>query len=99
MMTMTTAAEIRSTIMHDRGHTYYGTECPDRCDLVRKWAARRLITPRAFLRAAQASQNLDGMADLIGVTPGDVCAYLSALDPDEWLIMHSLIGQSLTCRD
>lgn len=90
--------EIRSSKMHERGHTYYGTKCPDRCALVAKWAARRLITPRTFLLSARTSQNLDDMAALLSVTPADVCAYLSALDADEWLIMQTMIGRPLTCR-
>ena len=83
----------RSAAMHRRGHAYYGTACPDRCDLVARWAARRLITPKAYLLAVRTSPDLDGMAAMLGVTASDVCAYLATLDPDEWLIMQNLVGR------
>lgn len=89
------APPARSTRMHARGHDYYRTTCPDRCDLVIKWAARRLITPRAFLLATRAGRDWEEIAALLGVSTADVAAYLAALDPDEWLTMMSLIGRDL----
>jgi hypothetical protein len=87
----------RSQMMHDRGHAFYGTLCGDGCEDAGKWAARRLITPRTFLEAARLTGGLDGMADKLQVLPADVCAYVSDLDPDEWLIMFKLIGRDLPC--
>lgn len=98
MQTTTTAAAARSTETHRRGHAYYGTDCPVDCDRVAKWAARRLITPRAFLAAIRAGHDLEEAAAIIGVLPVDLCSYLAALDPDEWLIMQQLSGRDLTCR-
>ena len=89
-----TAAE-RSAAMHQRGHTYYGTGCGTGCAKAGRWAARRLITPRAFLTAGRTAHDLDGMAGMLSVLPDDVCAYLADLDVDEWLIMQRLIGHEL----
>jgi hypothetical protein len=89
--------ETASQAMHDRAHTFYGTDCPAGCDDAKKWAARRLITPRAFLTARGASQGLEDMAYLLGVTTADVCNYVASLDPDEWLIMVRLTGTTGIC--
>lgn len=94
-----TVAATRSATMHDRGHAYYGTACPDRCEIVNRWAARRLITPRAFLHAARTSADLEGMAVLLGLTPGDVCAYLAVLNSEEWGIMQKMVGRRLYWKD
>jgi hypothetical protein len=90
-----TASE-RSAAMHQRGHDYYGTACPDRCVKAGSWAARRLITPRTMLRAARSERCFDDLAAALHVLPADVGNYLSDLDPDEWLIMRSLVGRDLT---
>jgi len=95
---MLTTTNTVSQAMHTRAHEFYGTDCPTRCEDARKWAARRLITPRAFLTARRAAQSLDGMADLLGVTASDVCNYVASLDPDEWLIMVRLTGSTEACR-
>jgi len=93
MLTINTVSQA----MHDRAHKFYGTDCPTRCEDARKWAARRLITPRAFLTARRASRSLDHLAELLGVTASDVCAYIASLDPDEWLIMARLTGATGVC--
>jgi hypothetical protein len=85
----------RSALMHERGHTYYGTVCPDRCEAAAVWAARRLIAPRALLAAARHERRVDAIADTLNVTPGDVRAYLAALTVNEWLIMQRLVGHEL----
>ena len=85
----------RSARMHARGHAYYRTSCPDGCCLAARWAARRLITPRGFLTACRAAGDWDGIAGLLGVTTDDVCAYLAALTPAEWLLMMKLVGRDL----
>jgi hypothetical protein len=80
--------------MHARGHTFYKTECPAGCEMAGKWAARRLITPRAFLNAARTSNGLEGAAAVLAVEPFDVYNYVASLDPDEWLIMMRLVGRT-----
>lgn len=94
---MLTTTNTVSQAMHTRAHEFYGTDCPTRCEDARKWAARRLITPRAFLTAHRASHGLEGMAEMLGVTPSDVCNYIASLDPDEWLIMTRLTGTTRIC--
>jgi hypothetical protein len=94
---MLTTINTVSQAMHNRAHDFYGTTCPDRCEDARKWAARRLITPRGFLTAARACQGLESMAEMLGVTPSDVCNYIASLDPDEWLIMVRLTGTTGVC--
>lgn len=91
-MTITQGLSTASHAMHGRGHAFYQTTCPDRCEDAAKWAARRLITPRAFLTARRNSHSMDGLAEHLGVEPIDVFNYISALDPDEWLIMVRLTG-------
>ena len=83
--------------MHNRGHVFYGTTCPTGCDDAAKWAARRLITPRAFLTARRTSIGLDDMAERLGCEPKDICSYIASLDPDEWLIMVRLTGTTGIC--
>lgn len=85
----------RSTAMHQRGHTYYGTECPVLCDKAAKWAARRLITPRALLKAARDEPCTHIIAAHLSVTHQDVHNYLADLDVDEWLILQRLVGHEL----
>lgn len=91
--------QTRSREAHERGHTFYHTTCPDGCAAARKWAARRLITPRAFLNAARVSKGLEDMADILGVLPDDACSYMGCLDPDEWLIMVRLTGITGTFQE
>jgi hypothetical protein len=85
----------RSAKMHQRGHTYYGTDCPEFCDAAAKWAARRLITPRALLNAARDETCTYTIATALSVTQSDVLNYLADLDVDEWLILQRLIGHEL----
>jgi hypothetical protein len=89
---ITSHAAERSSRMHQRGHQYYNTECGNGCGDAGTWAARRLITPRAFLEAARNECRVDVIAATLTVMPGDVHSYLSALPEDEWLIVQDLIG-------
>jgi hypothetical protein len=93
----TAATPDRSAAMHERGHTYYRTACDNStaCDRAARWAARRLITPRAFLNAARTEHSTDVIAATLNVTRRDVLHYLADLDVDEWLIMQRLIGHPL----
>lgn len=81
--------------MHQLGHDHYQTRCGDRCDLADKWAARHLITPRAFLNAARTTHRIDDVAHALWATPAIVNAYIAQLDADEWLIMTRLVGHQL----
>lgn len=92
---MDAATRDRSELMHGRGHAYYRTACPDGRCLAARWAARRLISPRAFLNATRAAAEWDEIADLLGVLSSDVAAYLAALTPAEWQTMMSLVGRDL----
>lgn len=85
--------------MHARGHAFYRTECPAGCETAGKWAARRLITPRAFLTAVRTSTGLADTAAVLAVETSDVYNYLASLDPDEWLIMVRLTGQTGICKE
>jgi len=85
----------RTNLTHRNGHRYYGTECPQDCEKVNIWAAVRLITPRQFLRAARASNAITSIAAELWVTPEIVTAYISSLDPDDWLRMRILVGHEL----
>ena len=85
----------RSIVMHQRGHAYYGTECPELCDKAGKWAARRLITPRALLNAARDEACTHVIAAELSVTRQDVHNYLADLDVDEWMILQRLVGHEL----
>jgi len=89
----------RSVAMHTRGHAYYGTTCDfgagTACDKAGRWAARRLITPRAFLEAAREEPCTHTIAAALNVTRSDVLHYLADLSVDEWLIMQRLIGHEL----
>lgn len=85
----------RTNRMHLIAHDHYNTQCGDRCDLADNWAARNLITPRAFLTAARRHQRLDDIAADLWTTREIVAAYISQLGPDEWLIMTRLVGHEL----
>src|SRR5438132_3392292 len=76
-------ARRRSALMHERGHQFYGTTCHTRCDLASKWAARKLITPSAFLAAAQHEHRIEQIARALWVVPSVVHDYLHALTPEE----------------
>lgn len=82
----------RSERMHHEGHTHTNTTHPHRCDLASTWAARALITPAAFLRAATHQRRYGDIAAALGVTPEDVNAYLESLTPEEFRIMRRLVG-------
>jgi len=81
--------------MHAEGHKHTNTTHPQRCDLAAVWAARTLITPAAFLHAAQDRPRIADVARELSVTPHDVEAYLVSLSADEFRIMRSLVGHAL----
>lgn len=85
----------RASRMHARAHTYYRTACPVRCGQADEWAARRLITPRPVVDAVQQAQTVDGVADVLRVTPSMVRAYFASLPTDEYAAMHRLVGREL----
>jgi hypothetical protein len=81
--------------MHHEGHKHTNTEHPHRCDLAAVWAARTLITPAALVHAAKDRPSIADVALELSVTPHDVETYLSALSPDDFRIMRSLVGHAL----
>jgi len=85
----------RTNRMHQRGHDHYDTHCGNRCDLADRWAARNLITPRAFLAAARDAHTIADVAANLWATPAIVNAYIAGLPPDEWLIMTRLVGHKV----
>lgn len=82
--------------MHQRGHWFYRTQCPDKCELADRWAAQRLIHPKALLAAARRDSTINGVAERLGATPGIISAYVDSLNREDWIIMTSLIGRELT---
>jgi hypothetical protein len=95
----TNIGEIRTNAingMHQRGHDFYGTQCPDKCELADRWAAQRLIHPRALLTAARVDGTIATVAKRLGATPGIITAYVDSLSREDWIIMTSLIGHELT---
>jgi hypothetical protein len=85
----------RASHMHKRGHTYYRTACPNRCQQADEWAARRLITPRTVIAAVRHAQCVEGVAEVLRVSPAMVRAYFASLPADEWAAMHRLVGREL----
>jgi hypothetical protein len=81
--------------MHIMGHNYYDTACPTLCDLADEWAGTRLITPRAFLTAAQQHHTIDGVARALWATPNIVKNYIDNLSDEDWTIMTRLVGHEL----
>jgi hypothetical protein len=60
-----------------------------------RWAARKLITPTAFLEAARTERRIDVIARALWVTPAVVHDYLDALTAEEFRIMRKLVGHEL----
>lgn len=81
--------------MHEKGHRFYGTTCHTRCDLAAKWAARKLITPSAFLNAAREEHRIEQIARTLWVVPSVVHDYLDGLSVEEFRIMRKLVGHEL----
>jgi len=78
---------------HHKGHAYYNTTCPDRCDLADKRTARLTITPRAFLGASMIDHRPAAIAEHLGTTPAVVQAYLDNLPQEEWRALARLTGR------
>lgn len=78
---------------HRTSHAYYGTTCPDRCDLADKRTARTTITPRTFLGAAMIDHRPTAIADHLGTTPAVVHAFLDSLPPEEFRALARLTGR------
>ena len=78
---------------HTNSHTYYGTVCPDRCDLADKRTARMTITPRRFLGAALIDHRPARIAENLESTPAVVQAFLDSLPAEEWRALARLTGK------
>lgn len=81
--------------MHQMGHDYYNTTCPEHCDHADGWATR-LITPRAFLNAARQHYTIEAVARALWATPGIVKQYIDNLNDEDWTTMTRLVGHELT---
>lgn len=79
--------------VHHHSHQFYGTTCPDRCDLADKRTARLTITPRAFLGASLQDHRIPAIAERLGTTPAVVQAFLDALPDEEWRALARLSGK------
>lgn len=79
---------------HHESHTYYGTACPNRCDLADKRTAKLTITPRRFLGAALIDHRPAAIAQQLNTTPAVVQAYLDSLPKEEWRALARLTGRT-----
>lgn len=79
---------------HHQGHSYYGTICPDRCDLADKRTARMTITPRKYLGAATIDRRTSAIAEQLDTTPAVVQAFLDSLPADEWRALSRLSART-----
>lgn len=79
---------------HTDGHAYYGTTCPDRCNLADKRTARLTITPRRFLGAAMIDHRPAAIAEQLSTTPAVVQAFLDSLPQEEWRALARLTGRT-----
>lgn len=81
-------------IEHNNSHAYYGTTCPDRCDLADKRTAKMTITPRRFLGAAMIDHRPAVIAKHLSTTTAVVQAFLDSLPEDEWRALARLTGKT-----
>lgn len=79
--------------VHHTSHTYYGTTCPDRCDLADKRTAKLTITPRAFLGASMIDRRPAAIAKRLDSTPAVVQAFLDNLPDAEWRALARLTAR------
>jgi len=78
---------------HHKGHAYYNTTCPNRCDLADKRTARLTITARTFLGAAMIDHRVSVIAEHLGTTPAVVQAYVDNLPKEEFRALARLTGR------
>lgn len=79
--------------VHNESHAYYGTTCPNRCDLADKRTARLTITPRRFLGAAMVDRRPAAIAEQLATTPAVVQAFLDSLPEEEWRALARLTAK------
>jgi hypothetical protein len=79
---------------HHNSHKFYGTTCPDRCDLADKRTAKLTITPRRFIGAAMIDRRVPAIAERLGTTPAVVQAFVDNLPEDEWRALCRLTGRT-----
>ena len=79
---------------HELGHAYYRhSGCNPRQEVQASvWAARQMITPRAFIEAAQITDDLHHIAHQLGVMTRDVEFYLRSFSYEEMVQMREKIG-------
>ena len=88
--------QARSTIWHELGHAHYQhVGCTPRQERqARMWAARHLIRPRAFIEAAQITDDLISIAHRLNVMPDDVRHFEQSLTMDELLYLRKEIDKA-----
>lgn len=84
----------RSTAWRELGHAHYKhVGCNPKQELqARAWAARHLIRTRAFIDAAQITDDLISIAHRLQVMPDDVKAWEKSLTLDELIHMRKEIN-------
>lgn len=81
-----------SKMMHQQGHEFHGTTCGNGCELAARWAARRLITPRALLAAGRThGGHLPAVALALRVTMDDLRTYIDDLSDADRRRMVKLV--------
>ena len=80
--------------VHNASHAYYGTTCPDRCDLADRRTAKMTITPRRFLGAAIIDHRPVAIAKQLATSPAVVQAFLDSLPAEEWRALARLTGRT-----
>lgn len=85
--------QYRSTIMHELGHAWYQHDgsTPRAEREASMWAARRLITARAFIDACRTEDTAHGIAHILGVLPRDVQNYVAQLSVSERMILSKIL--------
>jgi IrrE N-terminal-like domain len=88
------ALQRRSSTWHELGHAYFRhVGCNPRQEAqASMWAARHLISPDAFVGAAQIDDDLVSIAHRLFVLPRDVRNFVKSLTTDEMLMLRKRIG-------
>lgn len=91
--------QYRSTMAHELGHAWFqhrGTT-PGQEREASMWAARRLIDAEAFIDAVRVCEHRTGIAQILGVMPADVDAYLSCLSEADVEFIRGMVAKDEAC--
>lgn len=88
--------QARSTVWHELGHAYYQhVGCTPRQERqAKRWAARHLIRPQAFIDAARITDDLISIAHRLNVLPDDVRHFEQSLTEEELLHLRKEINKA-----